>query len=286
MASRTQLRFDFGRDEFRVFDFCQFVAREYSQNSFMKKLPLLAFAVVLAGCGAPSTPTASQQNVVRVSAAASLKNVLTAIGEEYSGAKVQFNFASSGTLQRQIENGAPVDILISAADTNMDELENAKLIDASMRGVLARNRLVLIVPKNSKLQIRSFNDLKRPEVHNVAIGAPQSVPAGKYTQQVLQKIGIWKTVEQKAVRGKDVREVLTQVERGNVEAGIVYLTDAAISSRVKIVCAAPEKYHAPIRYPFALVKDSQNKNAARKFVDFLSSESAKKILRRYRFRVE
>jgi molybdate transport system substrate-binding protein len=226
---------------------------------------------------------ADAKPAITVSAAASLRNVLTTLAHSYSQATVHFNFASSGTLQRQIENGAPIDLFISAADKNMDELQAAKLIVAGTRKVLARNRLVLIVPKNSTLPIHSFGDLKKSVVKRVALGAPPSVPAGKYAQQVLSRIGIWDTVLPKAVRGKDVREVLTQVELGNVDAGIVYLTDAVISLKVKVVATAPESTHAPIRYPMAVVAASQNYEAAKKFVAFLSSASARKILLRYKF---
>lgn len=247
----------------------------------MKKLALIFAMMFVAGCSrAPSTPP---QQSLNVSAAASLKDVMAAITKEYSGAQIKFNFASSGTLQRQIENGAPVDVVILAADSNMDELQKAKLIDASTRGVLAQNRLVLVVPKNSRLPIRSFADLQKTEVEKVAIGAPQSVPAGKYAQQVLEKIGIWKQVEKKAIRGKDVREVLTQVEQGNVDAGIVYLTDAALSSKVKVISIAPVKLHERIRYPFAVVQDSKNQNAAKNFATFLQSRQARRILKKYHF---
>ena len=239
---------------------------------------LLIFTALLWALG-----TANAKPTLTVSAAASLRDVLTVIAKRYSPANVRFNFASSGTLQRQIENGAPVDVFISAADKNMDELQRVKLIDADTRKVLARNRLVLIVPRNSRARIRSFSDLHKTSIKRVAMGAPKSVPAGKYAQQVLSKIGIWKTVEVKAVRGKDVREVLTQVELGNVDAGLVYRTDAAISSKVRVIATAPEKYHAPIRYPVAVVDDTKNKVAARRFVQFLTSTQAKKILRQYRF---
>lgn len=228
-------------------------------------------------------------DTITVSAAASLKNVLCTLAQQYSHQSrdtIRFNFASSGTLQRQIENGAPVDLFIAAADKNTDELQSQKLIDADTRRVLARNRLVLIVPRPSRARIHSFGDLAKPNVGRVAIGAPQSVPAGKYAQQVLTRLGIWKTVEKKAVRGKDVREVLTQVEQGNVEAGIVYRTDAVISNKVRVIAIAPEKYHSPIRYPMAIVSASEKKNVARKFAAFLASATAKRVLRDYFFVVK
>lgn len=231
--------------------------------------------------------TGQAQTTLVVSAAASMQDALKTIAADYRRreptATVRFNFAASGTLQRQIENGAPVDLFISAARKNMDELQARGLIVADTRRNLARNRLVLIVPRNTRAGVRSFGDLKKPQVARVAIGAPQSVPAGKYAQELLQKIGIWSIVEKKAVRAKDVRGVLTQVELGNVNAGIVYRTDALISSRVRVVSVAPENLHAPIVYPLTVIKASQNKAAARRFAAYLTSAPAKKVLQRFGF---
>lgn len=173
------------------------------KNSLKTILIFATLLLCLPSAQAGSTP----RPTITVSAAASMKDALTTIAKNYRGATVRFNFAASGTLQRQIENGAPVDIFISAAEKNMNELQVQNLIEANTRRDFARNRLVLIVPKNSKLKINSFADLKKREVSRVAIGAPQSVPAGKYAQQVLMKIGLWEIVQRKAVRAKDVRGV-------------------------------------------------------------------------------
>jgi molybdate transport system substrate-binding protein len=252
----------------------------FKEKICMKKLLLYSVLLLcLSSAQAGSTP----RPTITVSAAASMKDALIAIAKNYRGANVRFNFAASGTLQRQIENGAPVDVFISAAEKNMDELQNKKLIEAKTRRDFARNRLVLIVPKNSKLKINAFADLKKREVSRVAIGAPASVPAGKYAQQLLTKIGLWEIVQRKAVRAKDVRGVLTQVEQGNVDAGIVYHTDALISKKVRVVSIAPENLHAPIRYPVAVVARSQNKSAARKFAAYLASTPSQKVLQRFGF---
>lgn len=246
----------------------------------MNKLLIVLALLLSAGPG-------RAQSTLTVSAAASMKDALRQIAADYRKTRprvtVRFNFASSGTLQRQIENGAPVDVFISAAQKNMDELQAKQLIETKTRRVLARNRLVLIVPQNSKVPVRSFADLKKPEVARVAIGAPQSVPAGKYARQLLQKIGIWPIVERKAVRAKDVRGVLMQVEQGNVHAGIVYRTDALISKKVRVVSTAPENLHERIHYPLAVVANSKNKTAARKFAAYLGSTPAQKVLRRFGF---
>lgn len=249
----------------------------------MKKLLLLLTLLFSLGTG-------HAQTTLVVSAAASMQDALKTIAADYNrrepATTVNFNFASSGTLQRQIESGAPVDIFISAARKNMDELQASGLIVADTRRDLARNRLVLIVPKNSRVPVRSFGDLKKPQVERVAIGAPQSVPAGKYAQELLQKIGIWSIVEKKSVRAKDVRGVLTQVELGNVTAGIVYRTDALISTKVRVVSTAPENLHAPIVYPLAVTSASKSQAVARRFAAYLTSAPAQKVLQRFGFVVD
>lgn len=228
----------------------------------------------------------AQPREVVVSSAASLKGAMKIIAKDYEdarrGVKVKFNFGSSGALQKQIEQGAPVDVFISAADKNMNELAAKNRIDVPSRGVLASNRLVLIVPRDSKLAIHSFKDVASQSVRHVAVGGP-SVPAGLRAQEVFTKLGIWPSVQAKAVRGKDVREVLTQVELGNVEAGVVYRTDALSSNRVRIVATAPISFHKPIRYPFAVLSDSRNKTTARDFTNYLQSAKAKAVLKKLKF---
>ena len=223
-----------------------------------------------------------QKTEIVISAAASLKNVLTELGANYQKTHPQivlrFNLGSSGALQKQIEAGARVDLFLCAADENMDELAAKNLILKSTRANLARNKLVLIVPKNSALPIYGFKDVALSSVQHVAVGAP-GVPAGNRAQEVFTKLGIWKNVNAKAVRGKDVRAALAQVEMGNVEAGIVYRTDALASSRVRIVAIAPTSLHAPIRYPLAVVAATQNFAAARTFARYLTSAQAQVVLK-------
>jgi molybdate transport system substrate-binding protein len=196
---------------------------------------------------------------------------------------VRFNFASSGTLQQQIERGAPVDVFISAADKQMNALAAKNLIVPSTRRVLAHNELVLIVPRTSRVTVKSFSDLSNPLVRRVAIGAPASVPAGQYAEQMLRKLGLWNSVRPKAVQGKDVREVLTQVALGNVDAGLVYRTDAATTPQVRIVKSAPRGSHRPINYPMALVTSTRNGETARAFLRFLQTQRAKAVLKRRGF---
>lgn len=250
--------------------------------------------IALGGCvaqqasaGRAFAQRASAQPVeLLVSAAASLTDAMTAIGRQYQKQRpditLRFNFASSGTLQRQIEQGAPIDVFISAADKNMDELAAGNLIDKSTRRVLAENVLVLIVPKSSGLPISRFKDVTGAAVERVAVGGP-AVPAGMRAQEVFTRLGVWPSVRRKAVRGKDVREVLTQVELGNVEAGVVYRTDAASSRRVRVVAVAPRSMHQPIRYPVAVVAGSRRAAQAKAFINYLTGAPARAVLKKYKF---
>jgi len=235
------------------------------------------FAGVFLGVGAARL-LAQPKSSITVSAAASTKEVLTQLAKDFQptepDAKVVFNFGSSGTLRAQIEAGAPVDVFVAADDANMNALQKAGAILPKTRVVLARNRLVLVVPSDSKLGIRSFRDLGRVEVTRVAIGAP-AVPAGARAQEVFEHLGFWPKLRAKAVRGKDVREVLAQVEAGNVEAGVVYATDAATTKRVRVVAIAPESLHKPIRYPAAVLKTSRNPALSGRFLAYISSQKAR-----------
>jgi molybdate transport system substrate-binding protein len=193
------------------------------------------------------------------------------------------NYGASGTLQLQIEQGAPVDVYLSAAPKQMDSLESKGLLLKGTRKDLLRNEIVLIVPKDSTLGIATFQDLLKPDVKKVALGEPVAVPAGKYAQDVLTHLGIYDQVNAKAVLAKDVRQVLTYVESGDVDAGIVYTTDALSSNKVKIVAQAPAGSHSPVIYPVAVIKTSKNAAAAKAFEDFLSGSQASAIFQKYGF---
>ncbi|MBW4518300.1 MAG: molybdate ABC transporter substrate-binding protein [Scytolyngbya sp. HA4215-MV1] len=223
---------------------------------------------------------------VLVSAAASLKEVMTEIKPLYqkthSDVNLTFNFGASGALLQQIEQGAPADIFISAAKRQMDSLDQKGALVPGTRKNLANNQLVLIVPQGSRA-VTSFTSLKQPEIRRIAIGEPRSVPAGQYAQQVLQKLNLWNAVKPKLVYANNVRQVLAAVESGNVDAGFVYMTDAKISNKVKVVVIAENSYHSPIVYPMAVLKRSKNMGAAKAFVQYLSGSQAKSVLRKYGF---
>jgi molybdate transport system substrate-binding protein len=270
--------------------------KNFSQSSLpIKRRKLLvliatALATLLLVMGLPiltSSPVSAQSNNnLLISAAASLKEALEEIKPLYQQSKpnvnINYNFGSSGALQQQIEQGAPADIFISAAKKQVDALEQKGLLVPGTRNIIAKNRLVLVVPKNV-VGITSFYSLKDAKVKKVAIGEPRSVPAGQYAQQVLEKLKIWSEIKSKLVFANNVRQVLASVESGNADAGLVYITDAKISDKVKVVVTADEKYHSPIIYPLAVVKRSKNIDAAKEFSQFLSSNQAKSVFKKYGF---
>ena len=259
---------------------------------FPLMIGLLSVPLLFAGCGgsAPAKPAAAPvapPTELTISAAASLKDVVkelqTAYREKAPQVKLVCNFAASGSLQKQIEQGAPADIFISASPKQMNELETKNLIQKPSRRNLLENKLVLIVPENSPLKIAKFEELTNSAVKKLGIGEPNVVPAGQYAQQVLKKLGLWDPLVDKIVFAKDVRTVLAYVETGNVDAGIVYKTDAAASRKVKIIAAAPAGSHTPILYPAAILAGAKNGKAAEDFMAFLTSPASKTIFEKHGF---
>ncbi len=236
----------------------------------------------------PSQATPSTQ--LTISAAASLKDVMVEIEQIYHkkhpGTKIIYNFASSGSLQRQIEQGAPVDIFISAAVNKMDALEKQELLLTETRRNLLQNQIVLVTPINnqkSNSNIDDFGDLTKKQINIIALGEPNSVPVGKYAQEVLSSFKIADKVNSKAVYAKDVRQVLSYVATGNVDAGIVYRTDAELSDTVQIVATAPENTSSPVIYPIAAIKDSDHPEAAKELIEFLSTPEVQAVFEKYGF---
>lgn len=227
---------------------------------------------------------------VNLAAAASLKNVydeklIPMFEEKYPGVKVTPTYASSGDLQTQIENGLEADVFMSAATKQMDALIEEGLIDNSTNVQSLENKVVLIVPADSDSNISSFEDLKDVK-GNIAIGDPESVPAGQYAQEVLNNTGIWDDVESKLSLGTDVTAVLNQVAQGSADCGIVYATDAKSTEDVKVVCEAPEDaLKTPVIYPVAVLKDSKDADAANAFVEFLQTQEAQDVFVEYGFTI-
>lgn len=257
-------------------------------------LAVLLFAflpVVAAGCGKSpqqAVPESnSQERELLVSAAASLQEALQEIEQVYRqenpGVRLIFNFGSSGTLQRQIEQGAPVDLFLSAAQKQMDELERQGLILPDTRLDLLRNELALITGKDNDT-VTGVADLTKEVVATVAVGVPETVPAGQYAKEALQNLRLWDALQDKMVSAKDVKQVLTYVETGNADAGFVYLSDAVGSAKVRIVEVLPAELYEPVVYPAAIVKAAPNPEGAQAFLAYLNGPKAGEIFAKYGFK--
>jgi molybdate transport system substrate-binding protein len=220
-----------------------------------------------------------------VSAAVSLKESLEEITPLYQrehGTEIRCNFGGSGALEQQIEHGAPVDVFIAAGEREMDELAAKGLLEAATRRNLVSNELVIVTLTDSR-DISSFDDLARADVRRIAMAEPDSVPAGKYARETLVHLGLWDRLQPKLVFTGDVRQALIDVETGNAEAGLVYDTEARLSSKLRVAASAPAGSHSPILYPAAVVRGSRS-DAAGAFLDFLSGPGAQAVFARHGFR--
>ncbi|MGB7379888.1 MAG: molybdate ABC transporter substrate-binding protein [Rivularia sp. (in: cyanobacteria)] len=250
---------------------------------------ILVLFLTVVGCNQISSTTPTNQ-ILTVSAAASMqdamKEIKEAYQEEHLNTEITYNFASSGTLTQQIKQGAPVDVFISANEKFIDELDKKNLLLPETRKNLLKNDVVLIVPKKDIItNISNFQEITNSNIKRFSIGEPESVPAGQYAREVLTNLKIYEQVKPKTVFAKDVRQVLSYVELGNVDAGIVYATDAKISNKVKVVATAAYNTHKPIIYPVAAIKRSKNPEAAKEFINFLFSNAAKDNFEKYGFEV-
>ena len=260
----------------------------------MKKVFLTGLSIVillsLIGCSMNGSPMAihkKKEVELTVSAAVSLndalKEIKSSFEKKYSHITILFNLGGSGALQQQILQGAPADIFISAANEPFKVLTKKGIIEKQKQKDLLKNQLVLIINKKNPSSIKSFQDLNI--VKKIAIGTPDFVPAGMYAKQTLMYLSLWDSVKDKLIQTKDVRQVLTYVETNNVDAGIVYMTDAKISDKVKVVETADETDHDPIIYPAGIIKSTQHKKESALFYNYLSSKSAKVIFKKYGFTV-
>ena len=226
---------------------------------------------------------------LRVSAAASLTDVLREIGSVYekqSGDTLLYNFGASSMLARQIQEGAPADLFISADELKMDQLQQRGLVVKKSRRSILSNTLVIIVPSTSSLKIASPKDLADPAIRNVAVAEPQSVPAGIYAKQYLRKLRVWDRITNKLIPTDNVRAALAAVESENAETGIVYKTDALISKVVRIAYEVPAGEGPDISYPAAVLADSKQQAAAQRFLDYLQSPQAQETFRKYGFLIK
>jgi len=225
---------------------------------------------------------------ITVSAAISLKNVFEEIGKTFEkklpGAKIRFNFGASGDLARQIEAGAPADVFASAAQKDMDDICQKGLITSGTRMNFSRNSVVLVKPSLSQIRMELFEDLRKSEVKKIVIGNPKSVPAGRYAEEVLKYLKLREAVRDKLVFAEHVRQALDYVARNEVDAAIVYSTDAMIRPKeVRIVTKAPDRSHQPIVYPIGIVKESKNQPLAKEFIALVLSPVGKNLIKKYGF---
>lgn len=221
-----------------------------------------------------------------VSGAASLTNAFEAVKAAFvkknPGVNVLTNYAASNPLLKQMQEGAPVDVFASADQATMDKAQKDNLIDPATRKNFALNDLVLIVPSDSKLKIKDVKSLDSAKVKRIAIGNPDSVPAGRYTRDALTNAKLWDKLAPKYVNSASVRQALDYVSRGEVDAGFVYRTDALkAGEKVKII--ANVGGHEPVSYPIAVAKTGKNAADGAKFVDFVLSEEGQKILAGFGF---
>ena len=244
---------------------------------------------ILRGCGILFLLMAFvrlQASEVEVFAAASLTDALKEIAANYEksgGDKIIFNFAASNTLEMQIKAGAPADIFFSADEAKMDDLGKSGLIDTKSRKDLLSNILVIVVPSDSSTTLTSASQLADSKIKKIALGETQSVPAGIYAKEYLQKIGIWDQISARVIPSENVRAALAAVETGNVDAGIVYKTDALHSQKVEIAYEVPVTEGPAVTYPVACVQGSKHAADAKKFLDYLAQPSSLKTFEKYGF---
>ncbi|MEH7381605.1 molybdate ABC transporter substrate-binding protein [Bacillus sp. JJ1533] len=249
---------------------------------------LFILVLFLTACGSPELNEDVKTIELTVSAAASMQTVLEELTknfeEKHSTIDISFNFGGSGALAQQISQGAPVDLFLSASIEKFDALVDDGLIDQSQKKNVIGNEIVLISPIENEKDISSLEDLKT-KADRVSIGIPESVPAGKYAKEALDSMGLWNSIERNTeiVFAKDVRQVLTYVETGNVDAGFVYKTDAQSTDQIKVISSVDSTYHSAIIYPIGVLNSSKHMDEATLFYEYLLSEEALHIFEEYGF---
>ena len=255
--------------------------RMYYNIRFRVTIGLLFFTLLL-GC----TTQQQDRTQLNVFAAISLTDALGEIGTAFtaeSGIKVYYNFEASTTLQRQLEKGASTDIFISASPRQVVALETNGLLEAESRQDLLTNRLVLVANETAEISVGTPDSLTVPEISRIAIGHPNIVPAGTYAKEALTHFGLWETLHPKLIFGMDVRATLAYVTAGNVDIAIVYKTDTTLTENIKVLYQLPPKAYTPIVYPAVVMKDSQRKQVARRFITYLRSTKSGGIFEKHGF---
>jgi molybdate transport system substrate-binding protein len=242
--------------------------------------------MMVAACFAGAGQAAAAEELL-VSAAASLTDAFKEIGkiceQKNPGVTVRFNFAATGPLLQQIEQGAPVDVFASADQQSMDKAEKGGFILPASRTDFTSNALVLITPVDNKTEVQGLADLQSARVVKISIGHPESVPVGRYTKAALEQQSLWETLAPKMIHGSSVKQVLEYVTRGEVEAGFVYATDAVIAGG-KVKTIAEISTVKPVVYPVAVVAASAKKEQAQAFIDCLKSSDGQAVLVKFGFK--
>lgn len=249
--------------------------------------PFFGFTLAVLAIGAWFARPADAVEI-NVSAAASLSDALQQIARAYeatSGDRIVLNLGASSLLARQIEEGAPADLFLSADESKMDSLAKKGLLLPGTRTSVLGNILVVVVPIDSRLKIAAPADLASASIRALALAEPQTVPAGIYAKEYLQRAGVWRKVADRVVPTENVRAALAAVEAGNADAGIVYRTDAEISKKARVAYAVSEAEGPKIAYPFAALAGTRHPEEARRFLAYLSSRPALDVFRRYGFLV-
>lgn len=242
-------------------------------------------ATALLALGAPAAASAQE---LTLSVAISMKEAVETLGRSFAarqpGVTLRYNFGASGDLQKQIEAGAPIDVFVSAATRQMDDLEQKGLILGDTRRAFARNVLVVVAPADAGRDLTAPADLLDPRVTRVALGNPKTVPAGQYAQESLRALGLWDRLSPKLVFGENVRQVLEYVARGEVDAGFVYATDLIVAGpRVREAFRPGDETYPPVVYPAAVVAGSRQPALARAFVELLTGAEGRAVLQRLGF---
>ncbi|SFL73132.1 molybdate ABC transporter substrate-binding protein [Salibacterium qingdaonense] len=245
--------------------------------------------LMLSACRAGEPAQGHDQTELVVAAASSLQDVMRDIREtfekEHPDVELTFHFGSSGSLKQQIARGAPVDVFISASEDHVKELIQKERMRKADTQKIMKNRLVLITPAEVSSSITRVEDLTTVGLKTAA-GVPESVPAGAYAKEALEYYGIWNEIENQLVRAKNVRQVLTYVENGNVDAGFVYKTDALVSGNVQVVKEIKEGAVTPIIYPAGIVTGTKHKKESQELLAFLTSDKIPDIVSEYGFETE
>jgi molybdate transport system substrate-binding protein len=252
-------------------------------RSILKLLSLVTIIILIVGCDH------EEPIQLTISAASSLAEALQEIQSLYNkknaAVKINLNFGATGELQQQIEQGAPVDIFFSSATKPMRKLIDQQWIDEDQQLILLSNELVIITSTARDLKIEKIQELTQNQIERIAIGIPESVPAGNYAKEALMNVKLWNTLQPKLIQAKDVKQVLQYVETGNVDAGFVYKTDALVSSKVNMALILKPDLHSAITYHLGVVKSTRHLDETLDFFTFLQSAEALDIFKKYGFTV-